>query len=39
LKSIALLSGWGLAPDDIQDLHYEIQISNLELALLEFFVD
>jgi hypothetical protein len=39
LKSIALLSGWGLAPDDIQDLHYEIQISNLDLALLEFFVD
>ena len=39
LKSIALLSGWGLGPDDIQDLLYEIQISNLDLALLEFFVD
>ena len=39
LKSIALLSGWGLGLDDIQDLLYEIQISNLDLALLEFFVD
>ncbi|GFG39663.1 hypothetical protein Cfor_05210 [Coptotermes formosanus] len=39
LKSIALVSGWGLGSDDIQDLLYEIQISNLDLALLEFFAD
>lgn len=39
LKSIALLSGWGLGPDDIQDLLYEIQISNMDLALLEFLAD
>jgi hypothetical protein len=39
LKSIALLSGWGLSPDDIQDLLYEIQIYNLDLGLLEFLVD
>jgi hypothetical protein len=39
LKSVGVLSGWGLSPDDIQELLYEIQISNLDLALWEFFVD
>ncbi|XP_069674191.1 uncharacterized protein [Periplaneta americana] len=38
LKSIGVLSGWGLTPDDVQELLYEIQISNLDLALWEFFV-
>ncbi|XP_021914222.1 uncharacterized protein LOC110827147 [Zootermopsis nevadensis] len=38
LKSIGILSGWGLSPDDIQELLYEIQISNLDLTLWEFSV-
>lgn len=39
LKSIAMLGGWGLSHDDVQELLYEIQISNLDLMLWEFIVD
>jgi hypothetical protein len=39
LESIAVLGGWGLSSDDVQELLYEIQISNLNLMLWEFFVD
>ncbi|KAJ9598487.1 hypothetical protein L9F63_010840 [Diploptera punctata] len=39
LKSIGVLSGWGLTPDDVQELFYEIQISNMDLMLWEFFGD
>lgn len=39
LKSIGVLSGWGLGPDDIQELLYEIQISNLDLTLWQFYVE
>ncbi|PSN49502.1 hypothetical protein C0J52_14262 [Blattella germanica] len=39
LKSIGVLSGWGVSPDDVQELLYEIQISNMDLMLWEFFAD
>lgn len=39
LESIAMLGGWGLSPDEVQELLYEIHISNLDLMLWEFFVE
>jgi uncharacterized pyridoxamine 5'-phosphate oxidase family protein len=39
LKSVGVLSGWSLNPNDIQELLYEIRISNLDLTLWEFAVN